>query len=166
MRYITALMASTLILLSLVPGCGFRLAGSGDVPGSLQNVAVHGKSSSRELVHLVQESLRSGQVNVVEPEHASIGLHILSEQTDREVLSLDTSGKAREYDLMLNVSFDVRHVPDSDSLSRQEIRIHRVLVFDKHDVLGSAEEEGQLLREMRREAAQRIVRRLKAISAD
>lgn len=166
MRYFTAFMASTLVLLSLLPGCGFRLAGSGDVSSGLQDVAVHGVSSSRELVHLVQESLRSGEVNVVEPDHAAIRLDIVSEETAREVLSLDASGKAREYDLMLDISFDVRHAQHDDSLNRQKIRIHRVLVFDKHDVLGSDGEERQLLHEMRREAAQRIVRRLQAISTD
>ena len=159
-------MASILVLLSLLPGCGFRLAGSADVPTGLQNVSVHGVSSGRELVHLVQESLRSGEINVVEPDHAAIHLDIVSEEMAREVLSLDASGKAREYDLMLDVSFGVRHAQHSDSQRLQKIRIHRVLVFDKHDVLGSAEEEDQLLREMRREAAQRIVRRLKATPLD
>lgn len=165
MRSITTFLASALVLLSLLPGCGFRLAGSAD-PSGLQNVSVHGMSSSRELVHLVRESLRSGEVNVVEPDHAAIRLDIVSEETAREVLSLDASGKAREYDLMLDVSFEVRHAQHSDSPARQKIRIHRVLVFDKHDVLGSAEEEDLLLREMRREAAQRIVRRLAAIPLD
>lgn len=158
-------MASTLVLLSLLPGCGFRLAGSVD-PSGLQDVSVHGGSSSRELVQLVRQSLRSGQVNVVEPDGAAIRLDIVSEETAREVLSLDASGKAREYDLMLDVAFDLRRAQHSDSLTRQKIRIHRVLVFDKHDVVGSDSEERQLLREMRREAAQRIVRRVQAIPAD
>ena len=162
MRYITAFMALTLVLSSLLPGCGFRLAGSEDA-AHLQNVFVQGGTGSH-LVHFVRQSLGSGQADVAEPDHAGIHLHILSEETSREVLSLDASGKAREYDLMLNVTFDVRHAQSSDSLTRQTVRIHRVLVFDKHDVLGSGEEEQQLLHEMRREAAQRIVRRVQAIS--
>ena len=163
MRYITAFMALTLVLSGLLPGCGFRLAGSEDA-AHLQNVFVQGGAASHQLVHFVRQSLGSGQADVAEPDHAGIHLHILSEETSREVLSLDASGKAREYDLMLNVAFDVRHAQGGDSLTRQTVRIHRVLVFDKHDVLGSGEEEQQLLHEMRREAAQRIVRRVQAIS--
>ncbi len=165
MRYITAFMALTLVLLSLLPGCGFRLAGSED-PAHLQNVFVQGGSANHELVHFVRKSLGAGLTDGVEPDHAGIHLDILSEETAREVLSLDASGKAREYDLMLNVVFEVRGANSDDALSRQKVRIHRVLVFDKHDVLGSGEEEQQLLHEMRQEAAQRIVQRVRAIAPD
>ena len=165
MRHITAFMALTLVLLSLLPGCGFRLAGSGDSVHA-QNVFVQGGPASHELVHFVRRSLGPGRTDGVEPDHAAIHLRILSEETSREVLSLDASGKAREYDLMLDVAFDVRHASRDDSLSRQKIRIHRVLVFDKYDMLGSGEEEQQLLHEMRQEAAQRIVRRVRAVSPD
>ena len=165
MRHFTAFMVLTLVLFSLLQGCGFRLAGSGD-SAHPQNVFVQGGPASHEMVHFVRGSLGSGQVDVTEPDLAAIHLHILSEETSREVLSLDASGKAREYDLMLNVVFDVRHANSDDSLTRQKIQIHRVLVFDKYDMLGSGEEEQQLLHEMRKEAAQRIVRRVRAVSPD
>lgn len=165
MRHFTAFMALTLVLFSLLPGCGFRLAGNGD-SAHLQNVFVQAGPASHELVHFVRGSLGPVQVDVTEPDHAAIHLHILSEETSREVLSLDASGKAREYDLMLNVAFDIRHAQSSDSLSRQKIQIHRVLVFDKYDMLGSGEEEQQLLHEMRKEAAQRIVRLVRAVSPE
>lgn len=164
MRYYTGFMIGILVLSGMLAGCGFRLAGSGDdSPGRLENVSVHGTDSSHELVHFIQGYLKSRQINVVEPDQAAVLLHILSEETKKEVLSLDRDGKAREYDLLLNISFDVKRPDNSHLLTEQSIGLNRVFVFNKQEVLGSNEEERQLLGEMRRVAAQLIVRRLQAI---
>ena len=155
-----------LVLSSVLPGCGFRLAGSSESFDHLQNISVSGVRSSHELVYFTREYLGLDRVDIVEPGSAAIRLDILSEETEKEVLSLDANGKAREYELMLNVTFDVKRPDDSVLLPRQGIRLNRVLVFDKLDVLGSAEEEHQLLQEMRKDMAQLIMHRLRAIILD
>ncbi|MCY4420480.1 MAG: LPS assembly lipoprotein LptE [Gammaproteobacteria bacterium] len=163
MRTFTGILVFALMLGGVLQGCGYRLAGSSDVGEHLQNVSVNGGRSSTELVHLTRDYLGSNQVSVVESDDAAMHLDIVSEEVDKEVLTLDAYGKAREYDLVLSVLFDVKHADNSEILPRQGIRLNRVLVFDKYDVLGSDEEEQQLLHEMRRDMAQMIVHRLRAI---
>ncbi len=154
-----------LILSAMLPGCGFRLAGSGDGESSsgLKTVSVHNTGSSHALAHFTREYLKSNRIDVVEPEQAAVQLEILSEITGKEVLTLDRDGKAREFDLVLNIAFDVKRTDTDYSLTEQSISLNRVFVFDKRDVLGSAEEEQQLLDEMRKDAAKLIVYRLRAI---
>ena len=167
MRYhtgFTGFIVFMLVLSGMLPGCGFRLAGGGDSSGSLESISVYGTDSSRELVRFTQEYLKSSQVNVVEPDQAAAVLAILSEEVKKEVLALDRDGKAREYDLVLNMTFDVKRPDNSYLLTEQSIGLSRVFVFNKRDVLGSAEEERQLLHEMRKAAAKLIVRRVRAIT--
>ena len=97
-------------------------------------------------------------------EQASARLEILFESAEKEVLSLDSDGKAREYDLVLSIAFDVRRPDDSYLLNGQSISLNRAFVFDKRDVLGSTEEEQRLMDEMRKHAARLIVYRLRAMS--
>ena len=155
-----------LILSVMLQGCGFRLAGTGDedVSTGLSSIALYSTGSSHELVRFTLEYLESNQINVVEPDQAEVLLELLSESAEKEVLTLDRDGKAREFDLALNIEFDVKRPDESYVLSQQSISLNRVFVFDKRDVLGSEEEESRLLDEMRRDAARLIVYRLRAIS--
>ena len=166
MHYCRALVLILLILSGMLTGCGFRLAGSsnGDAARGIESISLHGPASSRELMQFTRNFLESSKIHIASAEQASARLGILSEGTDKEVLSLDSDGKAREYDLVLNITFDVKRSDESYLLSEQSISLNRAFVFDKRDVLGSAEEEQKLIDEMRKHAARLIVYRLQAIS--
>ena len=145
-------------------GCGFRLAGTGEFSNSLDNTSVQGAASSRELVHLIENSLQSNQINVVEKDQATASINILYVQTEKTILTLDSDGKAREFELVLNVIFDVKKPDNSYLLHKQNISLRRDFVFNKSNLLGANEEEQQLFSEMRNDAAKLIVRRLQSIS--
>ncbi len=80
------------------------------------------------------------------------------------ILTVDNDGKAREYELILRVNFDVKGVDDSNLLNEQNISLSRDFVFDKSDLLGANEEEQKLFNEMRNDVAKLIVHRLQAIN--
>ena len=152
-----------LVFLGGLAGCGFHLAGTGKLPDDLDAVSVQGVSSSPELSHLITQSLESRQINVVEKDQAKILVNVLREHTSKTVLAFDNEGKVREYGLTLSVTFDVRKPDNSYLLGEQSISVTRNLIFDKDNVLGTREEEQQLLDEMRRDAARRILYRLQKI---
>ena len=145
-------------------GCGFHLAGSGDFSSSLDNTSVQSAASSRELVRLIEKNLKSNQINVVGIDQATALINILFEETEKVVLTVDSDGKAREYELILKVTFDAKRPDKSFLLREQSISLNRDFVFDKSDLLGANEEEQQLFSEMRRDAAKLIVYRLQTIS--
>ena len=152
-----------ILFASLLYGCGFHLAGEGTFANELSNTHIQSSSSSNELLRLLEKNLRSNQINVVEVESATAVLHILNEETEKVVLTVDNDGKAREYELLLRIIFDVKRVDNSVLLKQQEIDLSRDFVFDKSDLLGTNEEEQELFNEMRNDAAKLIVYRLQTI---
>ena len=165
MRYSKGALAVALLFTSLVQGCGFHLAGDSVTQGVMKDLVVQDEGASHELVQFIRGYAGADKNDAVALGPAVIYLDIVSEGTEKEVLSLDPRGKAREYDLLLKITFDVKRADSTNLLPRQGLHLSRVFVFDKHDVLGSAEEEERLLQEMRKDAARLIVQRISAAQA-
>ena len=164
MKSLTKIIFSISVYIGVLVSCGFHLAGTGEFSDSLQNTSVQGVATSRELLNMIERTLKSNQINVVEPEQATALVNILSEEIEKVVLTVDSDGKAREYELILRVSFDVKGLDNSYLLNEQNIQLNRDFVFNKSDLLGANEEEQQLFNEMRDDAARLIVYRLQSIS--
>ncbi|MFK7816142.1 MAG: LPS assembly lipoprotein LptE [Gammaproteobacteria bacterium] len=152
-----------LLITSFMSGCGFHLAGEGTFADELSNTYVQGASSSKEMLRLLEKNLRSNQINVVESDNATAVLRIINEETEKVVLTVDNDGKAREFELLLKVKFDVRRSDNTVLLNQQAVELSRDFVFDKSDLLGTNEEEQELYNEMRRDAAKLIIYRLQTI---
>ncbi len=152
-----------LLIIFFLSGCGFHLAGEGTFADELSNTYVQGVSSSKDMLRLLEKNLRSNQINVVESDSATAVLRILNEETERVVLTVDNDGKAREFELLLKIRFDVRRPDNSVLLDQQTVDLNRDFVFDISDLLGANEEEQELFNEMRRDAAKLIVYRLQTI---
>ncbi|MBT8125050.1 MAG: hypothetical protein KJO81_09525 [Gammaproteobacteria bacterium] len=151
------------IISSLLYGCGFHLAGEGNFATELNNTHIQSTSSSNEMLRLLEKNLRSNQINVVGAESATALLRILHEETEKVVLTVDSDGKAREFELLLRITFEVKRVDNTVLLDQQVIDLNRDFVFNKSDLLGTNEEEQELFSEMRNDAAKLIVYRLQTI---
>lgn len=144
----------------VLAGCGFHLRGTGGatLPPSLATVRVAmGGGINEPLAVAVRDAISQAGAKVVDSA-AIPTLTILSEQTDSQVASVrTTTGKASEYVLRYTVAFRLDGQP---SLPEQTIRLQRDYSFNPDQVLAKEQEERELLRNMRLEAAQQIVRRL------
>ncbi len=147
----------------LLQGCGFHLAGEGKFADELSNTHIQGASASKEMLRALEKSLRSNHINVVAAESATALLRILNEETERVVITVDSNGKAREFELLLRITFEVKRLDNTVLLDQQMIDLNRDFVFDKSDLLGANEEEQDLFNEMRKDAAKLIVYRLQTI---
>lgn len=152
-----------IISIFALSACGFHLASEGEFSDELSNTHVEAISSSKELVRLVEKNLRSNNINVVSEQEATARLRVLNEETEKVVLTLDNDGKAREYELLLKITFEVQRADKSYLLKQQVIDLNRDFVFDKSDLLGANEEEQELFSEMRNDAAKLIIYRLQTI---
>jgi LPS-assembly lipoprotein len=142
-------------------GCGFHLRGVGGsaaLPPSLATVrVVMGGGANEPLAVAVREAISQAGAQVVDAGSVPTVV-IVSEQVDNQVASVRTStGKASEYLLRYTVNF---RLDGPQSLPEQTIRLQRDYSFDPDRVLAKEQEERELMRSMRREAAQQIVRRL------
>ncbi len=152
-----------LLTICMISGCGFHLAGEGEFASELSHTHIKSASSSKELLRLLDKNLRANQINIVGIDSATALLHILNEETEKVVLTVDNDGKAREFELLLRITFDVKRQDNTILLGQQTIDLNRDFVFDKSDLLGTNEEEQELFDEMRKDAAKLIVYRLQTI---
>ena len=150
-------------LVLLLQGCGFHLASEGVFSDELSNTHIQGALASKVMLRALEENLKSNQINVVAVESATALLRILNEETEKVVITVDSDGKAREFELLLRITFEVMRLDNTALLEKQMISLNRDFVFDKSDLLGTNEEEQDLFNEMRKDAAKLIVYRLQTI---
>ncbi|MCL1058241.1 LPS assembly lipoprotein LptE [Shewanella gelidimarina] len=148
----------------LSAGCGFKLQGSYSIPEQLQTLSLSSQDEYSELTRLVRERLRLNRIAVVEPTDEIPTVRIISDSLDRSTLSIYPTGNVAEYELIYQVSFAVQ-LPDAES-QRFEVDIHRDYLDDPRTALAKSREMQLLLKEMRNQAADRIIQTLATIEVN
>lgn len=88
-------------------------------------------------------------------------LVLSDERVESQVISVQTAtAKASEYRLRYTINFQLKDAAGKTILAPQTLRLQRDYTFDPTRVLSKEEEERQLLRDLRRDAAQQIARRI------
>jgi LPS-assembly lipoprotein len=161
-RFVFVFAVTTALMMS---GCGFQLRGSGtqsDLPFRTIHVALPETSS---LGTDLRRSIGAGATtNAADPKTAEAVVEVLSETRNKEILSLNSQGRVRENALYYRVVFRVKDRKNSDFLAPTEIAIKRVISFNESQVLAKEMEEASLYRDMQRDMAWQILRRIAALT--
>ena len=103
-------------------------------------------------------------VKVLGPEvpltQAQVILDILLEQREKTVVSVNSSGQVREFQLRIRVKFRVRTPQGVELTPETEIVLQRDISFNESAVLAKEAEEGLLYRDMQGDIVQQLMRRL------
>lgn len=146
----------------LVTSCGFHLRGIGGgatLPASMSSVRVvpPGAAANDPLTVAVRDALMQAGAKIVTAPKAP-AVVLLREQIQTRVASVSTTtAKASEYLLLYSVGF---RFGGPRPIAAQTIRLQRSYSFNPTQVLAREQQEQLLLRELRSDAAQQIVRRL------
>ena len=162
----TIKIITLLIIVSVLVGCGYKIAGEADLDSVFDKTHVTYQARGKAMAELVEQQLRVNQNELVSAEDASAIVTILYERTEREILALDEEGKVREYELILRVGFSVKDAEGKAMIKNQNIRLSRAYLFDLDNVLGGRLEEKLLYQEMREDASRLIVYRLQAVTSE
>jgi len=159
MNALRLLVVSMLLLLA---GCGFHLRGDVNLAADLQRIHIKGVSQYSTLGTALTRSLRSQGVEVVEsPTSASAILKIEKPDYNRRLLSVNAvSGKVNEYELQYSLNVTLLDRSGKVLLASQQLRQLRDFTFDRDRVLGKGNEEARLKKDMERDLAAQILRRL------
>ncbi len=144
----------------LLSACGFQLRGLAQL--SFHNIFIQGStlSMSKEL----KKSLETNGVKVVtDSEDAELMLELLSEETDKRILSIGGDGKVSEYALSYQVSFRTRAATNPLWGEVQTVQTSRNFSYNDANLLGKADEEVMLISDMHKDAMRELLRRLTAI---
>jgi len=145
----------------LLAGCGFQLRGEMDLPESIRTVQVMAPLALRNDILAL---LESGNVDAsTSSADADVNITVTSENFTRRVLSVDaTTGKEREFQLAYSVAFGVTQRDGTHLIENDTVSLLRNYDFDTQAVIGTSREEDLLRDEMRRDAAQQLMRRVEA----
>lgn len=155
--------AVTLVVaLSVLSGCGFKLRGDYLLPEELQTLYVSSQDPHGELTRVVKQHLTINDVNIVNSGAADIPqLRILTDSLNRRTLSLFENGQVAEYELTYTVRYEILFA-DRDK-QRFQFDISRDYQDNPDRALSKTRELSLLRKEMRIEAADKILRDLASI---
>ena len=160
-RCITLLLVASL---SLLAACGFQLRGSGQQARLPFQSVYLGVGENSSLGTELKRYLRASDVVVASDKtDADASIEVINEARQKNILSLNSQGRVREYALVYRLTFQVRNKAGAILLAPTEIVLKRDISFNEAQVIAKEKEEELLYRDMQSDLVQQILRRLTAL---
>ena len=163
---VRVLFAVCLVL--TLSACGFHLRGSNGsfmLPFATMNIGL--PDTSPLAIDLKRYIRAVGSTEIVDTrEAADATREVLADPEKtrtKSILSLNSNGRVREYQLGYSIQFRVVDKAGNVLLGLTTIALNRPIAFNESQVLAKETEEAQLYRDMRNDLVQQIMRRLAAI---
>ena len=93
-------------------------------------------------------------------DEATITLEIISEASDKQILSLSAAGKVTEYNLRYRVTISAYDSGLAYWLPTSDVALNRTMTYDDSQVLAKEQEQAVLYKDMRTDAVAQVLRRL------
>lgn len=150
--------------LFLLSGCGFHLRGSDQGGAPLPPIVITGEAGGLQGELRARVRAASGEV-VATAAEAQWVVRVLSERSERRVLSVGSTGKVEEYEIYYAADFTIEDTQGQVRVGPETLSQVRSYGFSESDVLGKDAEQETLVKDMRREAAWQIVQRLRSLTS-
>jgi LPS-assembly lipoprotein len=153
------------IVLTIV-GCGFKLRGDYGLPTGIQQLQLLAAQKNTPLHRILGKQLQGINIDVWDntasasqlDEQVDVIVYLSSDQLERRLLSLFSSGQVAEYELVYTIKYQIQF-PAQDALDI-EFDVTREYQDDPDAVLAKSRELNLIQNEMRQEAANRIIRQI------
>lgn len=146
-----------------VSSCGFHLRGDYVLPSQMKHTFIQTTDKNSELFRALKRALKASGIQLVNTrQQAQAVLNLGTEKQVKRVLSVDTQGRAREYEINYQVTFNVSADENDFSISEQTLKLQRDFLFDTEDVLGKSREQSILIKDMQQDMVRLIMLRLQA----
>jgi LPS-assembly lipoprotein len=118
---------------------------------SFKSISLEGKELS--FTKNLKKTLASNKVSIILPtENPELRIELLSEESEKRILSLSGQGLVREFEIFYRVRYRIKTI-DSETWSQENIiETRRDFTFSDSNLIGKEEEERQLNESMRNEA--------------
>ena len=142
----------------LLGACGFHLRGQVSMP--FATIYLKTASPNTPFIRELRRNIEARQVKLVSAEdQAELVLDIVSEISEKQVLSLGGDGRVNEFRLFYRVSLRA-YDRQRDWIPAEEIALRSDYSYDDTKVLAKEAEETLLYQSMRSDMVQQIMRRL------
>jgi LPS-assembly lipoprotein len=164
-RALLAGVAMTSMAVAALGGCGFRLRGAQTLPIETLFLALPVNSPLGAEISRVVRSSTNTRV-VPDRKQAQAIFELLGESREREVLSVNAQGRAREYQLRLRSTFRVVDPNGIELIAPTTLTARRDIAFNESELLAKESEEALLYRDMQSDLVRQMVTRLQGIRFD
>ncbi|UAA40724.1 hypothetical protein KIH87_06205 [Paraneptunicella aestuarii] len=162
------LVVSTLLITSLLHGCGFKLRNDYQLAKSVSHIQLTSTERHSQLQKTLAQRLKFLDVEVIEAREQfnekNATLYLQREKLERKLLSLFPSGQVAEYELLYQVKYQYIKGSKQENAKPESIEYEFVLSREYQDdpdqVLAKSRELDLILDELRQQAANRIIRTL------
>jgi LPS-assembly lipoprotein len=156
-------LCTSILIASTLVACGFHLRGSYTLPEHLSPMYLDKESMSLPLFRELRSTVKaSGAELAADADSAASILKVNFEQQTRDVISVDTLGRAREYRLIYRLTFSLQ-AGEETVIEDSNIQLTRNLLFNPETVLGVAQEQEEIYRDMVADSARQILQRMQAL---
>jgi LPS-assembly lipoprotein len=164
-RLVPPARLALLLILGLVClaqlGCGFRLRGVVEIPAELNPIYIQAAGNSPVRDALVDQLAGSDVALAATAGEAKLILRILSESRYSQVVAVDSGGRVLAYELHYLVSYDAVTPDGAQKVPGQSLDLVRNFDNPDVEVLGKQLEEALIYEDFARDAADRILMRLR-----
>ena len=156
MRRRALLAAGSAVAAAAIGGCGFRLRGAQTLPIDALYLALPVNSPlGAEITRVVADRKEAQAI-----------FELLGESREREVLSVNAQGRAREYQLRLLTTFRVTDPNSIELIAPTTLTARRDIAFNESELLAKESEEALLYRDMQSDLVRQMVARLQGMRSD
>ena len=155
------------VLALALSACGFHLRNALTLPTDLGPVKVMSVDRYSPLAKSLARALDlAGATAATADTTDAAVLDLLAENWGDTPVSVDAFGRAQEFSLRYAVIFELRKADGSVLVPRQTIELSRDYVSNPVNAIGTEGEREILQRELRREMAAAVLRRIEAVTHD
>lgn len=146
---------------SLLQACGFRLRGASELPNTINYAVIDGVAQYSDLgLAIKQQLVSSGAKVLTTADIDTFHFVVLQNEFSRRVLSVDSSGRANEYELTYAYSMRVLDSKGKVLVSERVINLNRNYIYDLNNALAKSDEEASIKLQMIALAVRQSMRRI------
>ena len=155
-----------LTIVLTIAGCGFKLRGDFGLPTGIQQLQLLAAQKNTPMHRILGKQLQGFNIEVWDntvsasqvAEQVDVIVYLRSDQLERRLLSLFSTGQVAEYELVYTIKYHIQF-PAQDA-QEIEFDVTREYQDDPDAVLAKSRELDLIQNEMRQEAANRIIRQI------
>lgn len=140
----------------------YHLRGEADMPEIMRHIYL--QTASPQLHASFKDSMRAAGAKLSEaPDAKGVIIHVLNERFDRRTLSLSSTGKSNEFQLLYVLDYEVLTHDGKAVMPRQNVQVNRDYFNDQQAIMGKGNEETLIRTEMYTQAVRSILDRGRAL---
>ena len=147
-------------MLLMIVSCGFHMRGMTEI--SFKTISLEGKELS--FTKTLKKVLNTNKVAIVSSsENPELRVELLSEESEKRILSLSGQGLVREFEIFYRVRYRIK-TSNSEIWSQENIiETRKDFTYSDSNLIGKEEEERQLNEAMRNEAITNLFNQIQLI---